>query len=312
MTYLIGDRRISLSGPPLSAEEQRVVRAHPRLFQACLNASAHRYLLSSKQIVHLYTDIVTIYSTLLLKIAHYDDVRAMAAKTRAALARLETDLGSVLGRPVHGPGVGWELLPYEAVVKKGALVVLQACGAAFAAVHRTLCCIDVFFGAFDNLKKLLVPCLATHTRMVQKLLGGAAGLLRLQTIVDQIGMLPELTPSVAKQLQKIAAITGGLEREARLLDMVFAAVNPSLLLYTAVLLGRAILKRDVAARSCQIVARRDVCYQAAEHVVSIPLSGSPAPSLYMYESTRHVLYFFSAVLVVVLAVLFRLYNVVFG
>lgn len=312
MTYLIGDQSISLEGPTLTPQEEQLIKAHPGIFKACLNSTAHQYLLSAKKIVHLYTDIVTIYSTLLLKIPNYEDIRMMASKTRMALVLLESDMNKVFGSEVSVLNEGWETQDYEAQVKKIALVVLQSVSSAFESVYKTLSCIDVFFETFDNLKKLLVPCLLTHTRMIQKLVTGAMCFFRLSTIVNQILLLPVITPVVVKQLQKIDTITCGLERETKLLDMVYGAINPSLQQYTAILLGKAILKREVAEHSCQIVRRREICYQAAEHVVSIPLLGAPASTLYLHQFTRHIFIFFLALLVVVFAVAYRLYNVVFG
>ncbi|KAM9932765.1 hypothetical protein OXX80_007606 [Metschnikowia pulcherrima] len=311
MTYLIGDRTISLGDATLSPEDEQLIRAHPRIFKYCLNSTAQRYLLALKSIVHLYTDIVTIYSTLLSKIANYDDLRCMATKTRVGLTSLESDLHYVFGNDFIVAKTVWEEQNYDLVVRQLAQAVLGQSVDMFEQVSRFLSCVEVFFGSFDNLKKLLVPCLR-HTEMVQKSVLGAACCFKIPTIVGQLPNLPVITPTVVQQLRKVDTITSGLEREAKLLEMVFASIDPTLQQYTLLLLGKAILKRDVTPGSCRLITRRDVCYQAAEHVVSIPLTGAPAPASYMHRLTKHVVYFFSALLVVVLAVLYRLYNVVFG
>lgn len=312
MTYLIGDRTIVFNGKSLSNEDERLIRAHPNIFKYCLNATTHRYLLSMKKTVHLYTDIITIYSTLLLKIPNYDDVTAMTNRTKLNLFRLEEDLNKIFGKKLEVVNDGWENKNYESLIKSMARLILKGCKESFDLLFKNLNCIDVFFLSFDNLKKLLIPCLLTHTQMIQKLVTGAIFLIGLTTIVDEITKIDELSPAIIKQLTKIDSITSGIERETRLLDTVFNTLDPSLQQYTNILLGKAILKREVNEAECQIIRRRDVCFQAAEHVVSIPLTGDQSTNLSRQHFTKHFFYFVSAMFVVIVIVLYRLYTVVFG
>lgn len=312
MTYLIGDRSITFNGRSLSLEDEILIRAHPNLFKYCLNATTHKYLLSIKKIVHLYCDIITIYSTLLLKVPNYDDVTVMTNKTKLNMARLEEDLNRIFGDKLDTKNDGWEDKPYESQIKSIASLILKGCNESFAMLYKNLNCIDVFFLSFDNLKKLLIPCLLTHTQMIQKLISGAIFLFGLTTIVDELVNIEEHTPAIIKQLSKIDSVTSGIERETKLLEMVFNTLDPSLQQYTNILLGKAILKRDVEESECQIVRRRDVCFQAAEHVVSIPLTGDPSSTLSRQHITKHHVYFVSAIFVVIAVVLYRLYTVVFA
>lgn len=265
-----------------------------------------------KNVVHLYTDIITIYSTLLQKVPNYDDITMMTLWTKLNFVRLEEDLVRVFGKSLNANNEGWEDKDYEDQVKPIVKLILMTCGEAFDALFKTLNCIDVFFLAFDNLKKLLIPCLLTHTQMIQKLIAGANYFFGLTTIVDELGNFHEYSGTIVRQITKIDSITSGIERESKLLDMVFTTIDSSLKQYTNILLGKAILKRDVEEPECQIIRRRDVCFQAAEHVVSIPLTGDQFTSLSMLHFTKHIFYFISAILVVVVVVLYRLYAVVFG
>lgn len=312
MTYTIGDRVITLGGKNLTPEEERLIRAHPNMFKYCLNSTVHMYLLSMKKTVHLYTDIITIYSTLLLKVPNYDDVALMTNKTKLNLVRLEEDLNRLFGKSITALNEGWEQKDYEQQVKPVAMLILKSCNESFDYVLKTLNCIDVFFLAFDNLKKLLIPCLLSHTQMIQKLIAGAIFFFGLTTIVDELTNVEDYSATIIRQLTKIDSITSGIEREAKLLDMVFSTIDNSLQQYTNILLGKAILKRDVDEPDCRIIRRRDVCFQAAEHVVSIPLTGDQLSTLSMQHFTKHIFYFISAIIVVVVVVLYRLYAVIFG
>lgn len=312
MTYIVGDRVITFSGKGLTSEEETIIRAHPDLLRYCLNSTVLTYLLSMKKIVHLYTDVITIYSTLLLKVPNYDDVTYMTNKTKLNFVRLEEDLNVVFGKDLTSVNDGWEQKNYENQLKPMVVLILKSCKELFNYLFKTLNCIDVFFLAFDNLKKLLIPCLLTHTQMIQKLTAGAIYFFGLMTIADDLGNVGEFDDTVVRQLTKIDSITSGLEREAKLLDMVFTTIDASLQQYTNILLGRAILKREVEEGECRIIRRRDVCFQAAEHVVSIPLTGDQLTALSMLHFTKHIFYFISAILVVVVVVLYRLYAVIFG
>lgn len=282
------------------------------MFKYCLNSVVHRYLLSMKNVVHLYTDIVTIYSTLLHKVPNYDDVTTMTHWTKLNFVRLEADLVKVFGKSLNAINEGWENKNYEKQLKPIVTLILKSCNEAFEYLFKTLNCIDVFFLAFDNLKKLLIPCLLTHTQMIQKSIAGALYFFGLTTIVDELTHVQEYDSTIVRQLTKIDSITSGIERESKLLDMVFTTIDISLKQYTNILLGKAILKREVEEPDCQIIRRRDVCFQAAEHVVSIPLTGEQLSALLMLNFTKHIFYFVSAIVVVVVVVLYRLYAVIFG
>lgn len=312
MTYTIGDRVISFGGKSLTPEEERIIRAHPDIFRACLNSTVHNYLLSMKKVVHLYTDIITIYSTLLLKVPNYDDVTQMTNKTKLNMVRLEEDMNQLFGKNIDAINEGWESREYELRVKPMTTLILKSCNESFDYLFKTLNCVDVFFLAFDNLKKLLIPCLLSHTQMIQKLIAGAIFFFGLTTIVDEVLSVTEFLGTIIRQFTKIDSITSGIEREAKLLDMVFTTIDSSLQQYTNILLGRAILKREVEEPDCRIIRRRDVCFQAAEHVVSIPLTGDHLSKLSMLHFTKHIFYFISAIILVVVVVLYRLYAVFFG
>lgn len=312
MTYLIGNRSISFSNDTLSEEDQKVIRAHPKLFKICLNSTAHRFLLSLKRIIHLYTDIITIYSTLLFKIPNYDDITSMTNKTKLQITRLEEDLNGLLGREPLSESEGWENKNYEAAVKRIALIVLGDCSNTFELVSKNLNCIDIFFGTFDNLRKLLIPGLLSYTKIIQKVISDATSLFGLTTILSEISKIGSLSPVITKQLAKIDILTSGIERETKLLNLSFSTIDPSLQQYTNLLLGKAVLKRDISNADCQLLKRRAICFQAAEHVVSIPLSGMQNTGLSMQHITKQVFYIVSAILLVFVAVIYRLYNVVFG
>lgn len=312
MTYLIGDRTIVMNGRSLTEEEEAIFRAHPHMAKQCLNSTTYNYLVSIKNIIHLYCDVVTIYSTLLSKIPNYDDVTVMTNKTRANLTRLEEDLNQIFGKDLHSAAGGWEDKHYEKLVKPLAMLILKSCNESFDIIYKNLTCVDVFFLSFDNLKKLLIPCLLNHTQIIQKLISGAIFLFGLTTIADEVGTITEFDLTAIKQLTKLDSITSGLQREEKLLEMVLSTVNPSLQQYTNILLGKAILKRDIDEAECQIIRRRDVCFQAAEHVVSIPLTSDQNESLSMQSIPQYLFYLISALFVVGIIVLYRFFVVFFG
>lgn len=312
MTYLIGDRKISLNGAPLTQEEQQLIRAHPEMIKHCLNYTTHKYLLAIKKVIHLYCDVITIYSTLLSKVPNYDDVTIMTNKTKSNLIRLEEDLNQIFGKDLQTVTGGWEERHYERQVKPLAILILKSCNESFDILFKNLNCIDVFFLTFDNLKKLLIPCLLNHTQIIQKLITGAIFLFGLTTIADDIGNITEFDSTTIEQLTKLDSITSGIEREHNLLQMILTTVNPSLQQYTSILLGKAILKRDVNEAECQIIRRRDVCFQAAEHVVSIPLSSEQTESFSMQNIPQYIFYFVSAIFMVGLIVLYRFFVVFFS
>ncbi|GEQ69703.1 hypothetical protein JCM33374_g3377 [Metschnikowia sp. JCM 33374] len=206
MTYLIGDKSISLNDSTLTAAEEDLIRAHPEVF-----------------------------STLISKIPHYEDLRLLTTKSRVGLTRLEADFNTVFGSEVDVPSDGWEQKNYETMVKKMALVVLQSCADTFDLVAHT-------DGAeTGGGSRVFFP--PSHHRQPDR-------------------HVARVYSSVVKQLAKIDTITRGIERESKLLDMVFGSVNPSLKQYTAILLGKAILKRHIPENDCRLIHRREVCFQA--------------------------------------------------
>lgn len=303
MTYIIGDKTISFKGDMLSSEEKQLTQFHPQIFKYLLNSKTHKYLLNMKKIVHLFSDIVTIYSTLISKIPDYDDITLMTNKTKTQLTRLEEDFISIFGKSLEPSDAGWEEYRYESSVKVLTVMALKSCCEAFDAVYKNLNCIDLFFNSFDNLRKLLIPSLLTHTQMIQKLIMSSLFLFGLTTIVDEIPIIRDVTPAVFKQLSKIDSITTGIERESKLLQFLSLTIDTSLSQYTKILLGKAILKQDIDDASCCVIERRDICFQAAESVVSIPLNVNQSPQTY----EKHFIYFISAIFLVVIAVLYSLF-----
>lgn len=315
MTYTVGDRRISIDNDELDASEKELILAHLKLFKYCLNNASYKFLISLKKIVHLYSDIITIYSTLLRKVPNYDDITLMTNRTRLNLLKLEDDFNKLLGDKCQGNHTKkgkWEDKNYEIEVKRICLLCVESLNEIFELIVKNLNCIDVFFNSFDNLKKLLIPFLSSQTKSIQKLMVKALYLFKLTTIVDEVSSIKELTPTIIKQLRKIEKITGGIERELIILDTAFVTFDPSLQQYTSILLGKAILKRDVADADCQIIKRREVCFQAAEHVVSIPLTEDQSSNLSMKHLVKYIVYICILLTIVLSLVLYRIVKVMVG
>ncbi|CAR65633.1 DEHA2D07414p [Debaryomyces hansenii CBS767] len=315
MTYTVGDRRISIDNDELDASEKELILAHLKLFKYCLNNASYKFLISSKKIVHLYSDIITIYSTLLRKVPNYDDITLMTNRTRLNLLKLEDDFNKILGDKCQGDHSNkgkWEDKNYEVEVKRICLLCVESLNEIFELIVKNLNCIDVFFNSFDNLKKLLIPFLSSQTKSIQKSMVKALYLFKLTTIVDEVSSIKELTPTIIKQLRKIEKITGGIERESIILDTAFVTFDPSLQQYTSILLGKAILKRDVADADCQIIRRREVCFQAAEHVVSIPLTEDQSSNLSMKHLVKYIVYICILLAIVSSLVLYRIVKVMVG
>lgn len=315
MTYTVGDRRISIDKDELDASEKDLILAHLKLFKYCLNNASYKFLISLKKIVHLYSDIITIYSTLLRKVPNYDDITLMTNKTRLNLLKLEDDFNKLFGDKFQGDSTtkgNWEDKNYELEVKRICLLCVESLNETFESINKNLNCIDVFFNTFDNLKKLLIPFLSSQTKSIQKLMVKALYLFKLTTIVDEISSIKELTPTIIKQLRKIEKITGGIERELIILDTAFVTFDPSLQQYTSILLGKAILKRDIDDSDCQIIKRREVCFQAAEHVVSIPLTEDQSSNLTMKHLVKYIVYICILLAVVLCLMLYRIAKVIIG
>lgn len=312
MTYLIGDKKIKLNGDELTAEEEDIIRSHPKIFLYCLNSTTHKHLLSIRRIINQYTDIMKIYMTLLSKILDYDDLTTLTKKTKRNLSVIETQMVHILGPEVNGLNEGWEEMNYEKQVKPMAIMILRSCEEVLRSAERNLRCIEVFFSAFDNLKTLLIACLQVHARMICKLLTKALFLFELTTIANETAKIEQLSPSIFKQLMKIDAITSGIEYETKMIDIIYDDTEKLLTRYTRIILGKAILKRDVEENECGIIVRRAICEEAAEHVISIPLSGVKPPRFSLEPFTTSLFYLVSALLLIMCAILYRVYNVIFG
>ncbi|KAK6465395.1 hypothetical protein DFJ63DRAFT_20486 [Scheffersomyces coipomensis] len=319
MTYTIGDRKITLRDN-LSQADIHLLLAHSKLFKYCLNNATFKFLINLKKLVHLYADIITIYSTLLKKIPNYDDITLMAYKAKLNVLKLEGDYNELFGEDTSNNfnanpfklASNWEEKNYENNIKKFTILMLDSTIETFDIMFKTLRCIDVFFCNFNNLKKLLIPYLLSQTTSISKSLQKAQYLYHLTTITDDMGTISEITAPILKQLRKIEKITSGIERESSILEYAFLTFNPSLEQYTSILLGKAILKREVPPNQCQLIKRRDVCLQAAEHVVSIPLTEDTTNNS-TYEYLRKYLSYGVMLLVALIALFcYRLIHVIFG
>lgn len=316
MTYTIGDKRINLDAE-LNQEEQELILSHSKLFKYCLNNASFKLLISVKNIVHLYNDIITIYSTLLRKIPNYDDITLMTSITKLSVGNLEDKFSQVFGASLNEDDIlagkkNWQFHQYEATIKPFAVNLLLFTQQVFETIYKTLNCIDVFFNSFDNLKKLSIPYLMVQTAAINNCITKTLYLFNLSTISDHLSSIKTLTPSILKQLKKIEKVTTGLENEAVILQTGFNTFDASLQRYTNILLGKAILKRDINYNDCQIIKRRDVCYQAAEHVVSIPLSEDHSTAFTMKMLTKYVIYMVMVVVMMVLFIGYRFLRVCVG
>ncbi|KAK6199356.1 uncharacterized protein RJT21DRAFT_121686 [Scheffersomyces amazonensis] len=321
MTYTIGDRKITLEHD-LSESDIQLLLAHSKLFKYCLNMVTFKYLINLKKIVHLYGDVITIYSTLLSKIPNYDDITLMSINSKISILQLENNLSKILGvtTSVNNTitttttikGGNWEDKEYENNVKKFTVIILESTIDTFALILKTLRCVEVFFSSYSNLKKLLVPFLLNQTISINDSLRKALYLFKLTTIADDIVAIKELTPPILKQLKKIEKITTGIERESAILLFAFKAFNDTLKKYTSVLIGKAILKREIPRNQCELINRREVCLQAAEHVVSIPLTEDQVEG-FLFKNIKAYLYYGIATLSLIMALLlFRLFKLLFG
>ncbi|CUM66172.1 uncharacterized protein PRCAT00003830001 [Priceomyces carsonii] len=307
MTYTIGGRQISLD-KDLYESERDIIVAHSSLFKYCLNNSSQQFLINLKRIIHLYTDIITIYSTLLRKIPNYDDITFMTNKTKLSLLKLEDDFNSILGKDINGDKVSWEERSYDSV-RRIALLCLLSSNEILSAIIKNLNCIDIFFNSFNNLKKLLIPFLLNQSKSVQKSINKAIYFFKLTTIADDLDRIEDTDTPVMKQLKKIERITNGIDRESIILNTAFQTFDPSLQQYTRILLGKAILKRNIQDSNCQIIKRRDICFQAADHVVSIPLTEEQSSNISMKYITKYFTYLIVIVLFLVGIMIYRLLKI---
>ena len=65
-------------------------------------------------------------------------------------------------------------------------------------------------------------------------------------------------------------------------------------------------------RDCQIIKRREVCYQAAEHVVSIPLTEEQTSTLLMVQLMKYFSYLVLFLVGLFSLMLYRLLKVLVG
>lgn len=312
MTYLLGDKRISLDKDEFDQVESKLIIAHLKLFKYCLGNASYKFMRSLKQIIHFYGDVLTIYSTLLRKIPDYDDITLMTNRNKLGLLKLEEDFDRMLGKNDQGgrwQKNEWEKRNYESDTKRMCILAVESAQEAFDAIGKNLNCIDVFFNSFDNLKKLFIPFLLGQNKSIQLLLTKALYFFRLTTIVDEVAYIKDLTPTVLKQLRKVEKITTGIEKELAFLDTFFSAFDPSLLLYTKILLGKVILKRNIDSSQCEIIRRRKVCFQAADLVISIPLSGKLLPSFETNLLSRYLLLVALVLFFLLCFIFYRLANI---
>lgn len=316
MTYTIGDRRISLDTEELDDKGKQLIISHRRLFKYCLNNAAFKLLINLKKIVHLYNDIITIYSTLLKKIPNYDDITVMTNLNKIDLGTLELQFNKLLGPSINDADINqmilknqWQFKSYETIIKPIVIDIIELTLIYFNKVIKNLNCIKLFFENFDNLRKLLIPFLLSQTTSIKNLLKKLLYLFKLSTIADNLSSIKSIDGSILKQLKKIEKITSGIERESIILETAFKTFDPSLQQYTNILLGKAILKREIDFSDCQIIKRREICYQAAEHVVSIPLTEDQSSNASMNLLTKHLTYLVLVLMVLVFSVLYRLLKI---
>lgn len=319
MTYTIGDRRISLDSNDLPPETLKLILSHPKLFKYCLNNASYRFLMDLKKIIHLYGDVLTIYSTLLYKVPKYDDVTNFTSSTKTRVLKLEDLFNNLLGEYQQNsvkPRENWDDKSYDKDTRKVCKLCVELSRDVFKQVISCLNMIEVFFLKFDNLKKLLIPFLLLQAEDIHRLLDKLCDWFSVATIADDLEKIKSGVDAesfddsiIMQQLKKIERITTGIERELVVLNAAFKTYNHSLQLYTLILLGKAILKRDIDEQQCQIIRRREVCFQAAEHVVNIPLHQDQMTSIPSAQLARY--FTIAAVVLVSLIsiVIYRLFKV---
>lgn len=257
---------------------------------------------------------MTIYSTLLKKIPDYDDITSMASVTENRLKSIESKYNDIFGN--YGSEnialtTKWQSKPYEAVIKPVTKDILTMTEVGFDKIYKTLYCIEFFFNKFDNLQKLLIPHIVLQTKSIQNIIKKAKYFIDLSTIADNLNSVKEINPDIIKQLKKIEKITSGFEKESCLLETGFNTFNMSLEKYTNILLGKAILKRTINDTDCQLITRRNVCYEAADQVISIPLTETQMVNSMNFLS-KYALYIVSLIIVVFLSILYRFFQVVYS
>lgn len=312
--YSIGDRKITLEYGLLNDSDKDIIIAHKKLFKYCLNNAILKLLLNFKNTVHLYCDLMTIYSTLLKKIPNYDDITTMASVTENKIQSLESKYNDIFGN-YGSENIGfttkWQSRPYETAIKPLTKDILTMTEIGFDKIYKTLYCIEFFFDKFDNLQKLLIPHILLQTKSIQNIIKKAKYFIDLSTIADSLNSIREINPDIIKQLKKIEKITSGFEKESCLLETGFKTFNMSLEKYTNILLGKAILKRVIDDSDCQLIKRRNICYEAADQVISIPLTETQVTNSKHFLS-KYALYVVSLVILIILSIFYRLFRIIYN
>ncbi|KAI5953461.1 hypothetical protein KGF54_002833 [Candida jiufengensis] len=357
MPYTIGDRKIKLT-PSITKSDLKLLLKHSKMIKFYLNNSILKFLINLKKIIHLYSDIFIIYSTLIRKIQNFEDITKMTNLCSRNLLVLEIDFNEIFGKKImndedltrnnngnNNNNLGnhisnndnlmddsihsllnpssnsinsslsshsstssrlnnfklknFEDQNYENIIKPSTKLILKTSLSIFDQINKNLLCIELFFSSFSNLKKLLVPFLKEQTQSLIVNLKTIENLLTKNLFVDNIPSVQELeyidnsdsnmenhktdnlfirdqdsfeSLNLLNNLIEIEKVTSGFEKESLKLKTAFFTFNTSLVQYTSLLLGKAILKRNIDQQQCEIIKRREICYQASEHVVSIPLT----------------------------------------
>lgn len=307
MAYTVGDRKVSLHGT-ITEDDARLILKRIDMFKICLNSSSFGYLMNLRKVINLYGDVLTIYSTLLNKIPNYDDITRISIKVCDEIMNLEQDFN----RLFENVKFTWTKdKSYEVFVKKLCLLCVNSAVDTFDKVFKTLDAIDFFFNKYNNLEKLLIPCLYNQTGKILASLKKSSYLFSLTTVADDLHTIHELSPGLIKNLKKIEKLTLGIDRESLLLETTFSTFDPSLVQYTSILLGTAILKREIAVSQCQLIKRRDICQQASEHVVSIPLTEEQASKFSKKMVKEYFTWIIVSLFVLISVVIIRLFRILF-
>ncbi|CAN3374944.1 hypothetical protein DIURU_003673 [Diutina rugosa] len=303
MPYTIGPRDVSLAR--LRPGDWHLLHQYPHVFAQVLNSTVFVYVSKVEQVVQLYSDALIIYSTLLAKVPNFDEVAECTNRTRRAMLALETDVAAVLS----GGGLSWENRPYSEV-RMAALLLTEATIKAFKLAQDTMAIISSFFEPFNNLEKLLIPYAHHMTTQLESTFTTARTAFSLAIDVDSIPQwLPDTpTPEALEHLQNIDTLTVQVQKQAQYLETMFRLVDNSLVRYSQVILGKGILKREVDAAECSLIRRRNVCFSAAEQVVSIPLTEQAQSKLPM--DVEVLTYLMMALGGVLFIALFRIWKVV--
>ncbi|KAG7195297.1 uncharacterized protein KQ657_003823 [Scheffersomyces spartinae] len=317
MVYRIGDRILDLNPTKgsITVEDAQLIVAHRVIFRLCLNNATYMYLTSIKKMLHLYGDIMTIYSTILKKVPNYDDVTEMVLTTHKLIETVEQDFNDIFGSSVVPPITNdhWETWSYELKVKPLALLCINSAIETMENASKTVDCVDVFFESFNNLKRLLIPKLALQAAYVRSSLDRALNILHTITEVDDlVDEMNELGTSELARISKIETLTTMLENETSGMKLMFNSGDRSLDMYSVIILGKGILRQDLSAEECQILRRREICFQAENSIACIPLTDNPPENNSWHNSAfGGVAGVAVLVFMVAFVVVYRLYRIFF-